>query len=167
MSPFRNPHTSRSHPPAEGEAAPDFRLPDQDGQPRSLQEFRGRWVVLYFYPRDNTPGCTREACSLRDAGGPLQELGAHVLGVSMDPPERHAAFAGRHGLSFPLLSDPDGEVSAAYGALFALGPIRFPKRRTFLIDPEGRVARVYHRVKPSGHGDELVSALRELQARRA
>lgn len=143
--------------------APDFTL---DGV--SLREFRGRWVVLYFYPKDDTPGCTIEACSLRDARDELTALGAEVIGVSMDSPEAHEVFKVKHKLQFHLLSDPDRVAIAAYGAW---GPKMFGRegilRRTFLIDPNGIVQKVYGRVTPLGHGRQVAVELRRLQQRQA
>ncbi len=145
--------------PREGQLAPDFRLSDGEGVWRSLADYRGRWLVLYFYPRDHTPGCTREACALRDAHAGFAALEVAVLGVSLDSPERHAAFARRHGLPFPLLSDGEGRVARAYGALADWGVLRFARRYSFLIDPQGRMARVYTRVKPVRHAGELLADL--------
>lgn len=140
--------------------APDFSL---NGV--SLKGFRGRWVVLYFYPKDDTPGCTVEACSLRDARDELAALGAEVIGISMDPPEVHEKFKAKHNLHFHLLSDPEKTVITAYGAW---GPKMFGRegilRRTFLIDPDGVVQKVYGRVTPLGHGEQVVAELRRLQA---
>ncbi|MDO4780939.1 MAG: peroxiredoxin [Candidatus Saccharibacteria bacterium] len=140
--------------------APDFSLDDV-----SLKDFRGRWVVLYFYPKDDTPGCTVEACSLRDARDDLAALGAEVIGISMDPPEAHEKFKAKHKLQFHLLSDPEKVVITAYGAW---GPKMFGRegilRRTFLIDPDGVVQKVYGRVTPLGHGEQVAAELRRLQS---
>lgn len=144
--------------PRTGEAAPAFALPDAEGRIHRLADYRGRWLLLYFYPRDFTPGCTLEACALRDA---WPDLEAAVLGVSLDPPARHRRFARRLGLPFPLLSD-DGTVAAAYEALWRLGPWRLTRRRSFLIDPEGRIARVYGRPHPRRHGREVAADLAAL-----
>jgi peroxiredoxin Q/BCP len=151
--------------PREGQPAPDFRLLDGEGVWRSLADFRGHWLVLYFYPRDHTPGCTREACALRDAWAGFAELGTVVLGVSLDNPARHADFSRRHRLPFPLLSDPGGQVALAYGALADWGVLRFARRYSFIIDPRGRVARVYTRVAPDRHAGELLADLESLAAR--
>lgn len=161
--PFGGSGDSRAGGLAVGDPAPAFELVDQDGELRRLADYRGRWVVLYFYPRDDTPGCTAEACNFRDDVPRLRQLGAQVLGVSMDSRESHAAFAAKHHLPFPLLADRDGRVARAYGAFFGLGPLRFARRHTFLIDPEGRVARVYRKVKPGSHSDEVVAAVVALQ----
>jgi thioredoxin-dependent peroxiredoxin len=149
--------------PAVGSAAPDFRLPDQDGKPRQLADYAGRWLVLYFYPRDDTPGCTREACCFRDDIGSLQRLGAAVIGVSLDDSASHAAFARKHQLPFPLLSDPAGKTAAAYGSLLNLGVVRLAHRHTFIIGPDGRIAAVFTRVDPDRHAAEVAQVLREIK----
>lgn len=142
-----------------GERAPAFEVPDQEGRPRTLAEFAGRPVVLYFYPKDATPGCTREACAFRDAWDRIQETGAVVLGVSRDDVASHARFAAEHELPFPLLADTDGQVVRAYGVGESFG---MPNRVTFLVGPDGLVRRVYPRVDPGVHADEVIAALREL-----
>jgi peroxiredoxin Q/BCP len=146
-----------------GDAAPDFSLPDQSGAMRGLAEFRGKWVVLYFYPKDDTPGCTKEACTLRDDYLGLTQLNAQVLGVSLDSAESHAAFSKKFGLPFPLLADDGGRVARQYGALGGFWPLRFAKRHTFVIDPRGNVARIYRDVDPGAHSRELIADLRALQ----
>lgn len=146
-----------------GAQAPDFELLDHRGQTVRLGEFRGRRVALYFYPKDGTPGCTREACSFRDVYGKLERVGVVVLGVSPDPPDSHARFRERHRLPFPLLSDPGGKVAQAYGAWAEktlYGRKRWGvARSTFLIGPDGRVERVWRRVKPDRHGEEVLEAV--------
>jgi peroxiredoxin Q/BCP len=145
---------------AVGERAPAFTAPDQTGQERQLAEFRGQPVVLYFYPKDATPGCTREACAFRDAWDRLQATGAVVLGVSTDSVASHAAFAEEHRLPFPLLADPGGErVCAPYGASRNGG---FARRVTYLIDAEGIIRQVYPNVDPGVHANEVLAALAEL-----
>ena len=146
-----------------GDTAPRFALRDETGRLQRLDQYRGSWVVLYFYPKDSTPACTREACNFRDHLDELREEGAEVLGVSTDSPDSHRAFAVRYALNFPLLSDPGGSLSQAYGSLFRLGPIRFARRRTFLIDPDGRIARVYHSVDVTQHSAEIINDLRILR----
>ncbi len=144
--------------------APDFILPDETGQRVSLKDFAGKWLVLYFYPKDDTPGCTTEACSLRDARDDIAALGAHVIGVSKDDAASHEKFKAKHSLNFTLLSDPEGRVIDAYGAW---GKKMFGKegilRRTFIIDPNGTVVKVYGRVTPLGHGEQVVTELKRLQ----
>lgn len=136
--------------------APDFEL---DGV--KLADFKGRWVVLYFYPKDDTPGCTTEACSFRDARDELTALGVEVVGVSMDDANSHEKFKTKYNLNFHLLSDPDKKVIEAYGAW---GKKMFGKegvlRKTFLIDPEGMVQKVYGRVTPLGHGQQVISEIK-------
>jgi len=142
--------------------APDFTL-----QGTSLKDFRGKWVVLYFYPKDNTPGCTTEACSLRDARDELSELGAEIIGISRDEPSSHDTFKAKFNLNFTLLSDPEKTVIAKYGAW---GPKMFGRegilRKTFLIDPDGIVQKVYGRVTPAGHGEQVVKDLKNLISRK-
>ena len=148
---------------AAGQTAPEFQLNDQNGQTHPLQSYRGRWLVLYFYPRDATPGCTREACDFRDSLFKIQALNADVAGVSVDPTDAHARFATQHHLPFPLLADTAGRTAAAYGALFKLGPLRFARRHTFIVTPEGRLARIFRRVDPRIHAAEVVATLEILQ----
>lgn len=146
-----------------GQLAPAFSLIDQNSKPQQLADYRGRWVVLYFYPKDDTPGCTKEACNFRDDIAKLRALGAQVLGVSLDDAASHAEFAEKHGLPFPLLADTEGEVSKAYGSYSSLGPLRFARRHTFIIDPAGRIARIYRKVDPDTHSTEVIADLKTLQ----
>ncbi len=150
--------------PRPGDPAPDFTLPDQHGRMRSLHEWRGQWVVLYFYPKDDTPGCTREACLFRDDIEGVRARGAEVVGVSLDRVESHRAFAEKYRLPFPLLADTHRNTAAAYGSLFALGPLAFARRHSFIIDPQGRVARVYRDVDPQEHAHEILADLEALRA---
>jgi peroxiredoxin Q/BCP len=142
-----------------GEMAPEFHLMDQSGVTHSLAKYRGQWLVLYFYPKDDTPGCTKEACGFRDDNERLAEMGVALLGVSTDNIESHQAFSEKYHLPFPLLSDADGEVAKRYGSLWQLGPIKFAKRHSFLIDPEGRIAHIYRDVTPKTHSDEVINRL--------
>jgi thioredoxin-dependent peroxiredoxin len=145
--------------PAGGEA-PDFMATDQAGEVRQLSLLaRDRAVVLFFYPRDGTPGCTREACAFRDAWDRLQSTGAIVIGVSTDDVESHARFAQEHELPFPLLSDPDGNVLERYGVPSAMG---MAARVTFVIDRDRRIARVFPDVDPAVHVDEVLTVLNAL-----
>lgn len=150
-----------------GDAAPNFNLPDQDGKTHSLSDYRGRWVVLYFYPKDDTPGCTKEACNFRDEKGRLEEMGATVLGVSADEVKSHGKFHGKYGLNFPLLADPSTKMIQQYGAWgkkHTFGrEYEGVLRQTFLIDPQGRVAKVWEKVDPDEHALEVAEALGELQ----
>ena len=145
--------------------APSFTLPDETGKPHSLADYAGKWVVLYFYPKDDTPGCTIEACAMRDARDELTDLGAEVIGISKDEPDAHEKFKTKYNLNFVLLSDPEGEVITAYGAW---GKKQFGRegilRKTFLINPKGQVVKVYGRVTPLGHGEQVVEELRRQQS---
>lgn len=141
-----------------------FELKDSNGQTHQLSDFKGSWVVLYFYPKDNTPGCTLQACSLRDEEKNLLDLGAKVIGISADDEASHRRFIAKFNLNFLLLSDPEKEVIKKYGAW---GPKMFGKegilRKTFLINPEGQVVKVYGRAKTEGHGEQVVADLKILQ----
>lgn len=148
---------------AEGSAAPDFALLDQNGQTHRLGDYAGRWLVLYFYPKDDTPGCTKEACRFRDDIGVLGNLNAAVVGVSVDDTRSHAGFARKYQLPFPLLSDPDGHTAAAYGSLLNLGLLRLARRHTFIIAPDGRIAARFDKVDPAHHAEEVARVLRALQ----
>lgn len=144
--------------------APDFTLKDSEGRRRTLAEYRGKWLVLYFYPKDETPGCTTEACSLRDARDDIAALGAEIVGISRDDASSHEKFKAKHTLNFTLLSDPDHAVMDAYGAW---GKKMFGKegvlRKTFIIDPDGQVVKVYGRVTPLGHGEQIIADIQALQ----
>lgn len=149
--------------PKVGEAAPDFNLPDQNGVLHSLKEFSGKWLVLYFYPKDDTPGCTQEACAFRDDLHKLTALGAQVVGISVDDGKSHAEFAQKYHLPFPLLADSGKEVATRYGVLMNLGFMKYAKRYTFLIDPQGRVSKVYDKVETSRHSREIIEDLNKLK----
>jgi peroxiredoxin Q/BCP len=136
--------------------APAFSAPDQDGKIRTLGELRGKPVVLFFYPKDGTPGCTREACAFRDAWSRIQQRGAVVVGVSRDSADEHRAFAQAHALPFSLLSDPDGAICAAYGVKSSLG---MASRVTFVLDRAGNLFRTFPDVDPAAHVDEVLAAL--------
>lgn len=144
--------------------APAFSLLDSEGATHALNDYKGKWVVLYFYPKDDTPGCTVEACSLRDARDTLAAMGAEIIGVSRDDPSSHEKFKAKHSLNFTLLADPDKRAIEAYGAW---GPKMFGKegilRKTFIINPEGMVVKVYGRVTPVGHGEAIIADLTTLQ----
>lgn len=147
-----------------GQMAPPFSLTDHNGQLRHLSDFQGQWLVLYFYPKDDTPGCTREACHFRDDIQQFKALGAQVVGISVDTVASHAAFANKHGLQFPLLADADGRVAAAYGALVDFYVLKAAKRMTFLLDPQGKVAKSYAGVDPDQHSQQLLADLKQLSA---
>lgn len=147
-------------PLAEGQEAPDFTAPAHDGTTIELSKLRGKPVVLYFYPKDETPGCTVEAQSFRDELPELQKLDAQVIGVSMDSLESHKAFAENHQLAFPLISDADGAIAAKYGVDTSKG---YTARVTFVIGPDGKIAKVYPAVQVQGHADEVLAALKALE----
>jgi len=150
--------------PLAGSPAPEFELPDQTGQLHSLEDYRSQWVVLYFYPKDETPGCTTEACEFRDNIYAFRDLNAQILGVSLDDVESHKAFAENHSLPFPLLADTDGDTSAAYGVKTRMFGMTVAKRQTFIIDPDGNIAKHYEKVKPDEHSAQVLSDLKELGA---
>ena len=147
-----------------GEIAPGFALPASNGQTVSLRDFLGKKVVVFFYPRDNTPGCTREVCSFRDCYDDIQETGAIVLGISGDNMESHEKFISEYGLPFLLLSDGDNEMSEDYGAWGEkknYGRIYMGMHRiTYLIDEYGKIAKVWRKVKPDNHGEDVLAAIR-------
>ncbi|MBW2464872.1 MAG: peroxiredoxin [Deltaproteobacteria bacterium] len=145
--------------PGVGDRAPDFTAPDQNAQSVSLASLRGSAVVLYFYPRDATPGCTAEACAFRDAWDRLEALGAKVVGVSSDDSASHAEFAQEHDLTFPLLADPEGTIAEAFGVPSRLG---FHARMTFIIDQSGVIRRVFRDVDPAVHVEEVAQVLESL-----
>jgi thioredoxin-dependent peroxiredoxin len=145
--------------PKIGEQAPAFNLPNAKGELVSLAGFKGNWVVLYFYPKDDTPGCTKEACTFRDDLHKLEKLGAKVVGVSVDDGKSHAEFAKKYNLPFPLLSDKDGAVAGQYGALTNLIFMKMAKRYTFLIDPNGVLQKSYLSVDTSRHSQQIIDDL--------
>lgn len=149
--------------PKVGSPAPAFNLQDAFQKSHQLKDYQGQWVVLYFYPKDDTPGCTKEACSFRDDLFKLEKLSAKVIGVSVDDSNSHAKFAKKYNLPFPLLADKDGKVADSYGALRNLGIIKMAKRYTYLIDPNGKIAKVYLSIDTSRHSQEIIDDLMALQ----
>jgi len=145
-----------------GNAAPEFELPDQNGQLHSLEDYRDQWVVLYFYPKDETPGCITEACEFRDNIFAYRELNAQILGVSLDDAESHKAFAEKHGLPFPLLADVEGTAATAYGVKTRMFGMKVAKRQTFIIGPNGTIAKHYETVKPAEHSAQVLADLKAL-----
>ena len=150
--------------------APLFTLSDQDGKTRSLKDYFGRWVVVYFYPSDNSLNCTKEACNFRDEYRIISQFGnAEILGINKGSVESHKRFADRYALNFPILSDPDHKVTSAYGAWRHL-PINLfeplaTRRNTYLVNPEGYIVKSYLSVNPNDHAQEVISDLQELQAK--
>jgi thioredoxin-dependent peroxiredoxin len=147
--------------PRPGEQAPTFSLTDQNGNARTLEEFRGKPLVLYFYPRDDTPGCAEQAMRFRDSMREFEALGAAVCGVSVNGTKSHAAFAVKYKLPFPLLSDPTGQVSARYGSLRDFGLLKIAKRNTFLVDAAGTVAKIYVGVNAGRNAQQVLQDLRK------
>ena len=140
----------------------DFSLPDQHGDVHTLKDYAGKWLVLYFYPQDDTPGCTAEACSFRDERDVIAELGhAEVVGVSKDSVDSHRAFADKYHLTFTILSDPKHKTIEAYGAWGLMGT----KRNTFIINPEGDIVKEYRGVNPKKHAAQIIADLKQLQGR--
>jgi peroxiredoxin Q/BCP len=152
-------------PPAVGAAAPAFRLQDQTGAWRSLGDYSGKWLVLYFYPKDDTPGCTTQVCAFRDEITRVRQAGAEVVGVSLDDVRSHEAFAAKHHVPFPLLADVDGGAATAYGVLTTRGGFRYARRDTFVIDPSGRVAKHYPSVDPKENVGQVIADLGALGAK--
>lgn len=147
-----------------GQPAPEFELPDQTGQLHSLEDYRDQWVVLYFYPKDDTPGCTTEACEFRDDIFAFKSANAQILGVSFDDMESHQQFAEEYNLPFPLLADVDGKAADSYGVRTRMFGMKVAKRQTFLIGPDGNLVKHYEKVKPATHSQEVLADLRSLGA---
>ncbi len=145
--------------PAPGQAAPTFTLPSQDGSPISLDQYRGKWVVLYFYPKDMTPGCTIEAHNFQNALGQFEAKNAVILGVSVDSADSHKQFCTKDGLTFHLLADPDHKVVSAYGSLGSFAGMVLANRNTFLIDPKGNIAKVWVKVDPATAASDVLAAI--------
>ena len=164
---IRRARAEENAPPAVGAAAPAFHLQDQAGTWHTLSEYRGRWLVLYFYPKDNTPGCTTQACGFRDNIFAFEKLGAMIVGVSVDDVDSHKQFADEQSLPFTLLADTTKETAKAYGVLHsALGIMEIAARETFVIDPQGRIAKHYAPVDPKVHSQAVLADLKALQTLR-
>ena len=146
-----------------GDDAPTFTLPDSQGNQVNLSDYKNKWLVLYFYPKDDTPGCTTEACHFRDDFKFLESLGAKVVGVSIDDSFSHKKFAEKYNLPFPLLSDSSGEVASRYGALNNFLVIKLAKRYTYLINPQGKIAKIYLSIDTSKHSQEIIEDLKTLK----
>ena len=153
--------------PTAGQTAPDFSLPSADGGAVSLKDFKGKWVVLYFYPKDFTSGCTLEAKNFERDLSKYQSEGAVIVGVSVDSAQSHKDFCTKEGLNFKLLADPDAKTVAAYGSVMDYKGAKMAARNTFLIDPQGRIAKVYTAVKPAEHSDQVLKDLAELKKKKA
>ncbi len=151
--------------PAAGAMAPDFSLTSNEGTPTSLKDYRGQWVVLYFYPKDFTSGCTLEAHNFQRDLAKYEKIHAVILGVSVDTAQSHKDFCAKEGLNFKLLADPDGKVVAAYGSGMEYKGNKLAARNTFIVDPSGKIAKVFTKVKPDVHSDEVLESLASLQKR--
>jgi len=147
----------------EGDPAPGFELRDQNGQLHSLEDYRDKWVAVYFYPKDDTPGCTTEACEFRDNIFAFKELDCQILGVSLDDEMSHKAFADKYSLPFPILADFDGTTAEAYGVKKKMFGMTLADRQTFIIDPDGRVAKHYAEVDPATHAQQVLADLKDLK----
>jgi peroxiredoxin Q/BCP len=157
--------TAAAEAPVVGAAAPEFRLQDQTGAWRALSDYRGKWVALYFYPKDDTPGCTTQACGFRDNVFAFNKEGALILGISVDDVASHKAFAAKHGLPFTILADSDKAVTRRYGVLKTyVGILELARRDTFIIDPAGRIAKHYESVDPTGHSQLVLEDIKALKA---
>ena len=146
-----------------GMSAPGFTLPDENRAPHHLSDYFGQWLVLYFYPKDNTPGCTMEACAFRDEIELFRERNARVIGISIDNADSHQKFIGRYSLPFPLLSDPEARVAERYGAHSGMLGVAYAKRQTFLIDPEGIIRHIWRTVPLKGHARDIIAVLESFQ----
>ena len=156
-------HAADQTMPAVGQAAPTFTLPSQDGSQISLASFRGKWVVLYFYPKDMTSGCTIEAHNFQRDQAQFDARNAIILGVSVDTPDSHKQFCTKEGLTFRLLADPNHTVVDAYGSLGNYAGFKIANRNTFLIDPQGNIAKVWTKVQVQHHSEEVLAALDQLK----
>ncbi len=149
--------------PVVGKPAPDFNLTSGGGPPVSLKDYRGKWVVLYFYPKDFTSGCTLEAHNFQRDLAKYEQAGAVILGVSVDSAQSHKDFCAKEGLAFKLLADPDAKISTEYGSTMQYEGTTMAARNTFLINPEGKIVKVYTGVKPAEHSDQVLKDLAELK----
>ena len=157
------PFSSLTEVPAAGTPAPTFKLVTNEGKEASLSDFKGKWVVLYFYPKDFTGGCTLEAHNFQRDLDKYKKMHAVILGVSVDTAESHKSFCAKEGLAFKLLSDSDAKVSEQYGSVMEYNGNKLSARNTFIIDPTGKIAKVFMKVGPAGHSEEVLAALTELQ----
>lgn len=148
--------------PAPGDKAPDFRLQDQNGEWQSLEQHRGKWVALYFYPKDDTPGCTKEACAFRDNIFAFDALNAVILGVSLDDVESHAEFSEKYSLPFSILADADKQAAEDYGVIMKIAFMEMASRQSFLINPDGVIVKHYAKVDPETHSEEVLADIRAL-----
>ncbi len=153
--------------PMVGSQAPEFDLLDQNGKRQRLGDYRGKWLVLYFYPKDDTPGCTTEACNFRDDYFRIRALGGVVMGVSLDDVGSHKAFSEKYHLPFSLLADDKKQLAQAYHVLRGFGPVTYSSRQTFIIGPQGKIAKHYETVRPRQHATEIINDLKKFIAAKA
>ncbi|KAF3978007.1 MAG: peroxiredoxin [Methylococcales symbiont of Iophon sp. n. MRB-2018] len=146
-----------------GDKAPGFSLIDSEQKTVVLQSYRNQWLVLFFYPKDDTPGCTVEACQFKQNYADMLAMNVRLLGINTDKPDSHHRFISKFQLPFPLLSDHQGEISKLYGSLFKLGPVKFCKRHSFIIDPNGKIAKIYRKVDPKNHSQQIITDLKALK----
>jgi len=152
-------------PPTVGSDAPSFNLQDQNGDWHTLESFHGQWLAMYFYPRDDTPGCTTEACNFRDNIYAFKAIGAAVVGISVDDVDSHKEFSDKYKLPFTILADEDGKTADAYGVLRDYKLIKLASRQSFLINPDGKIAKHYEDVDPDTHTDEVLEDIKTLMER--
>lgn len=150
--------------PVVGSSAPNFKLQDQNGEWHRLEDYRGQWLALYFYPKDDTPGCTTEACNFRDNIYAFKKIGAAVVGVSVDDVDSHKEFSDKYQIPFTILADEDQSTAKAYGVLKSIVVAKFASRQSFIIDPQGRIAKHYEDVDPDTHTDEVLNDLQQFMA---
>lgn len=150
--------------PAIGAPAPEFRLQDQNGEWHALEDYKGQWLTVYFYPKDDTPGCTAEACNFRDNIYAFKKIGAAVVGISVDDVESHKAFSDKYKIPFTILADNDQQTAANYGVLKNYALLKLASRQSFIIDPTGRVAKHYKKVNPDTHTEEVLQDLQQLMS---
>lgn len=151
-------------PPAVGSEAPGFKLQDQNGEWHELEDYRGQWLAVYFYPRDDTPGCTTEACNFRDNIYAFKAIGAAVVGISVDDVDSHKEFSDKYKLPFTILADESGQTAKAYGVLKDYKLLKLASRQSFLVNPEGQIAKHYADVDPDEHTDQVLADIKELMA---
>jgi peroxiredoxin Q/BCP len=147
-----------------GQPAPEFRLQDQHGEWHTVEQHRGKWITLYFYPKDDTPGCTKEACEFRDNIFAYDDLGAIILGISLDDTASHEAFAEKYSLPFSILADTEKKTAIDYGVYTKIANFEMARRETFLLNPDGIIVKHYAKVSPASHSEEVLADLRELIA---
>lgn len=145
-----------------GDTAPSFSLKDQHNQLHEINQYKGKWLILYFYPKDDTPGCTKEACNFRDDITQIKQLNASIVGISLDDQSSHAKFANKYSLPFPLLADTEASVTQSYGSLFSFLGLRYAKRHSFIIAPDKTIVKIYRDVNTDTHSQQIINDLSQL-----